>query len=217
MPLCDILTPYSASWVGWLMLSVFLMLVWITIVNPRWITDSLAIMFARVERRYTRTASSRVAEIVSGLFAVCTLAFALYLALYNDRSFKMGTYWAIVGIIVAIGIAKIAIMFGLNGIFRFYKPFKLVVGHYLNIWKMTCFFLYIVSLAALQGLSVKVTIVLYGVVMALFLLAVTVSAFRTLCFKPISVLYITIYLLTLEVLPLAALYRLTEEVIAYYE
>ncbi len=199
------------------MLSVLLMLVWVTVANPRWMADGLATMFARVERRYSRTASGRMTEIVSGLFAVCALAFALYLLLYDGRDFKMGTYWAIVGIIVAFGIAKIAVMFGLNGIFRFYKPFELIAGHYLNIWKMTCFFLYIVSLAALQGLPAQITIVLYGTVMVFFLLAVTVSAFRTLCFKPVSVLYIIIYLLTLEALPLAALYRLTEEVIAYYE
>ncbi len=209
-----IISPLSAAWCGWTMLFLFLCAILSEYLQPGIISQSGSSLIVRTERTYKDAPTNLLGQTLVTIFRIGTLAMALCFCFYPLGTFGFATYAAVCGLIIAVLLVKMVCNIILDYTFMLSRRFAAVYEHYANISTIAVCILYPALLVVLRIDNPVVGQWLLGIVTALFVIMWTYRAIRTFIISPISILYLTLYICTLELLPLAMLLYLSQKTIS---
>lgn len=177
------------------------------------VVQAFATMFSKAERLYGEVQQNIVEELIINIFRIGTLAMALYLYAYRTGEFRFTTYLLIAALVLGVDMLKLVLSVWINYTFRISKRFAQISAHYNNLWTVICCGIYtavVVLLNVDNRMAVQWT--LFGLTVAAIVL-IAIKWIRIFCTNIRSLLYILLYILTLEVLPLLLMIAGTDYIV----
>ncbi len=197
-------TPLSEAWPTWLMLGLLLCLVLSEVLQPDSFSSVFRSTFTRLERVYGDRARNFYGVLLLNTFRIGTVAMALYVFTYSHAPFSLLTYGSIILLIIAIILVKMLVSGLVSYTFELGRTTALFLPQYDNLWTILCLLLYPVTLLCINLESAVLLWVAIGIV-ALFVALMLYKIMQYFYAGPKSLLYLMIYVVTLELLPLGAI------------
>ena len=198
-------TPISAPWVAWVMLFLLLCGVLAEMVQRGLLVQAFTTIFSKVERSYGDVQQNLMEELIVNIFRIGTFAMALYLYAYRAGDFRFTTYMLVVAWVLGIDVIKLAASTLVNYTFRISKRFTLISTHYNNLWTVICCGFYVALLFLINIDNAKVTKWLLFALAVAAIVLILIKWIRIFYTDLRSLLYIALYILTLEILPMLVL------------
>lgn len=198
-----IASPVSAPWIPWVLLLLLVLLIVNLVMDGANILN-LRKLFTMPERAYSENTNRVLTSITLSLFRVGTLALAVYVCCWKGQSMHMATYLIIVGIIYAIIIVRELVIWLLYVIFRFAPKREVVSKRYAQFATLTAMMMF-VTLLVETNLSTPATPYILMGLAGLFLVCVLQMLVRVYTCKLLSIAYIAMFFVVLELLPLVLL------------
>lgn len=212
--IAHIMSPLSAPWCGWTMLALMICAVLAEFFQPGVITQAHVSLIARTDRNYKESPMNFLGQTFIYLFRVGTMGMALTLCLYTGENCSFAGFCAVCGIAVVVLLIKMLCNLLLDFTFSISRRAEMPYEHYANIATIAITVLYLTLLALMRYGNTVAAKWVFGSVSLLFILMWTYRSWRLFVESPQSILNLLIYIGTLEVLPLAGLYYLSEKTIA---
>ena len=203
---------YSAPWVAWVLFALLFLL----IINPSPqvnILVGLRSVFSQSERVYASHAREWGSEICSHLFRMGTVAVAVLLLAGPIYHLAFASFAKVLGVVVAVYSIQRLLMNGVGKVFISQKNLDAALEQYNSICTMICVCLYPVLVVTLNFPGSKSAFVLCGSILALFLVLVLWKSIRLFYVKFLSILYILLYIICLEVIPIAMIFALAKQLL----
>lgn len=166
----------------------------------------LAAAFAsKAGRTYNDTATDSVAALLAYIFRLGVLAMTAMTLLCQNGPFHFTLYLQLLlALLLADGLRLLCNVL-INYTFDIDHQPALAYRHYANLMLMTAMLLYPITLAVIHwGISLAAWIML-AITAALFLIAFMIRLVRMYVQRPYRFAYVLIYILTIEVMPYAAI------------
>lgn len=199
-------TPYSEPWTAWVLLLLLIVAVMIFVRRPELFKGMFTSLFSKSERTYNDASLDRQTNVLMSMFRVGTLALTVYLCLFQEGKFSLLIYLAICGCILLFSGLKWLMVMLTSYVFFLQVRLDVTRNNYNSIWLLITLLMYPLTIIMVDFGFTTTCRVLMWVLLGLYILLAILKTCRMFLTSPMSVLYITIYILTLEVLPLAALY-----------
>ena len=209
-----ILSPMSAPWCGWTMLVLMLMAVASEWLQPGSITQAYTSVKVHQERTYKDAPTNIMAQTMLTLFRIGTIGMAICLCLPFEGNFSFLAFMAICTLVFVVLLVKMISNVLIDYTFSITRRFGEVYEHYSNLLTLVTVVLYPILLLFMRIDSISVArwllLTFAGVFLVLWLLRCVQQYIRT--FR--AFLYVLVYILTLEILPMASLIVISEKTIS---
>ena len=169
------------------------------------LVQAFTTIFSKVERSYGDVQQNLMEELIVNIFRIGTFAMALYLYAYRAGDFRFTTYMLVVAWVLGIDVIKLAASTLVNYTFRISKRFTLISTHYNNLWTVICCGFYVALLFLINIDNAKVTKWLLFALAVAAIVLILIKWIRIFYTDLRSLLYIALYILTLEILPMLVL------------
>ena len=209
-----IVSPVTAPWCGWTMLVLLILAVLSEWIQPGVISKAVASLTIHPERAYKDAPTQTVAQLFITVFRLGTLAMALCLCFPPESGFSFAAYMAVAGIILAVALVKMALDLWVDYTFRITRQYGEIYEHYSNLVTLVCVVVYVLLLIFLRIDSPPAMRWALGAVAACFLLLWFYRSARLFVRSPIAILYILLYMTTMELLPMASIAILSAKTIS---
>ena len=203
----------TAPWCGWTMLVLLLCAVLAEWLQPGVITQSPAGLLARTERTYKNAPTNFMAQILITLFRLGTPSIALCLCFCPADKAPFAAFWVVCGLLFGVLMLKMVCGVLLNYTFSLSRRFGNAYEAYGDIATLGATILYPVVLVLLRIADPVVSQWTVGIMAVLFLCAWSYRTLRTYLVSLPALLYLAIYIATLEVLPMVAFVYLSAKLI----
>ena len=210
-----IISPLSAGWCGWTLFALFLCAVLSEFIQPGVITQAHAILFAHTDRMYKEAPANTVGQLTLTIFRIGTLALAVYISFFTTGVFRFAGFAAISGLILVLILVKMLINKLLDYTFALSRQFMPMYEQYANMSTVASYILYPCLLVILRIGKPEWALWVLVAVSVLFLIMCSYRMARTYIRSLAAILYIALYICTLEVLPLGLLFYLSSKIILY--
>ncbi len=197
-------TPISEAWPTWLMLVLLLSLILLEVLQPNLIRSAFRATFTKMERMYGDQSMDIMSTLTLNIFRIGTLAMALYAFTYRNAPFSFLTYVYI--ILIICGVLAIKALFGwlVSYVFEFQRTTALYVPQYNNLWTLFCMVLYPITLLYINASELEFLVWLPITAIIVFAALLLFKQLQYFYAGPASLLYLLIYTVTLELLPIGA-------------
>lgn len=209
-----ILSPMSAPWCGWTMLALLLCAVLGEVLQPGVISQAASSLFSRNERTYRDAPVNFPGQVMMTLFRIGTIGMGLYLCLYTDGEYGFGEYAALCGVILAVLVGKMLCNGILDYTFQISRRFSPAYEQYGDIITIVSCILYPALLVAMRIGSSTVNGWILGSVAVVFLLLWLFRMARNYIQSPMAIVYVALYICTLEVIPYGLIFFLGSKTIS---
>ena len=209
-----ILSPMSAPWCGWTMLALLLCAVLGEVLQPGVISQAASSLFSRTERTYRDAPVNFPGQLMMTLFRIGTIGMGLYLCLYTDGNCGFGEYAALCGVILAVLVGKMLCNGILDYTFQISRRFAPAYEQYGDIITIVSCILYPALLVAMRIGSSTVNGWILGSVAVVFLLLWISRMARNYIQSPMAIVYVALYICTLEVIPFGLIFFLGSKTIS---
>lgn len=197
-----ILSPSSASWVTW----VLLFLLSIVVLNRSVLLSISTVwhsLLSYSDRMYTTgRAQSVLNTFLSVVFRWGVMALSIYVLCYESGDFMIITYVKLLG---GVGVMLLVqwLISKLVG-YTFLAPVQResISEQRTIIYNAACVILLFCLMLMIHTSSIGLRVILVGVYVILLMGMILFRAVQLFCQKPWKVLYILLYIITLELLPL---------------
>ena len=212
--LTHILSPYSAAWSGWVMMALFGLAVFSEYMQPGVITQAHTSIFAQTDRTYKDAPVNFFGQLLIAFFRIGTLAMGICMCMETDAPFTFSAFATIGGLTIAILLVKMLCNTLLDYTFMISRRFIPAYGQYGDIATvMTCIlFPCLLVLQYLGNPNVCRWTVGIATIVFVFLWAIRMVRNYVRCAR--AIVYVGLYITTLEVLPLGILYYLSSKTIS---
>lgn len=203
----------SAPWIAWIMLALVGCAVFAEAAQPGVITQAHSSFFARSERTYHDSPMNFMGQLLITLFRLGTVAMMLFLCICPAAHAPFAAFSAVLGIIFAIVVLKMLSNLLLDYVFRLTRRFGTIYVPYGDLVTIISLLLYPLILILLRFGNPVAAQWVTGIVALVFLVLCIYRGVRTYLVSPMALVYLFIYIATLEVLPLAGMVYLSGKII----
>ena len=173
--------------------------------QPGVITQVPTVLFAKTERTYKDSPDNVLGQLFITLFRFGVLAMLLLLCFYSGEKFHFLSFLMLMGMVLAVILVKMLCNALLDYTFQFTRHYAAPYEQYGAIATMSSLVLYPLLLVLLRTSSALAARWTLGIVAAVFFGLIFFRWCRTFLHSAASLIYIIIYILTMEVVPSAAL------------
>ena len=205
-------SPISESWVYWILLLFFVLVA----VN-RSVRDSVVVAlrnsFSHSERVYGGQSQNILAISTAWIFRVGVLAMAIYVLSYTSEQFTFMAYTKILGVVALIEVIRHILLLGVGWVFLSNNQLANGIGQLEIVRNVVCVLLLPVLLLLIRLNYPMLHFILLGIIGLAF--TVLVIAKSTLLFykNRLSIFYILLYFIYLEIIPVAGMVLLTKHIL----
>lgn len=191
---------YANSWVAWVMFALLVM----AICNPlsRLVGVTWRGVFTHSERAYTVHVRNWMSEIVLRVFRLGVVALAMLVVVKSASVCQLGTYAKGLAIVAVVYIVQTILLYGVGSVFLSSKRMEAALEQYSLIRTLACIWLYPILLLLINISVPLLPQVLCGIVGGVYIVVLIGKSFQLFYTRPLSVVYILLYVLCLEILPL---------------
>lgn len=204
----------SESWAAWTLLSLLLLLCWAIQRQPTLLRVAWQTTMAKTERSYSDAAMDALALVMVLLFRLGTVAFALDILFFESGKFLFSDYLWTLLILLGTELVKVIVAWIVNFTYRLSLSFGMSYVHYTNLWLLTCVPLWCFCCISVYCGSPVLTEVLMSVAVCLLAISLIVKGVRSYMTRLTSLLYVLMYVMTVEVVPLVIAAMLVKWVVA---
>lgn len=202
---------YSQTWVFWVMFT--LLAVAMLSLIPQAAASTLQAVFSRAERTYSVRNREWMSELTLRLFRVGVLAMALLIWIQPQGEASLLNYAKALGILVAVYAVQTLLIYAVGAVFISSKRMDVAMEQYSAIRTLLCVGLYPILLL-LTNLSLpSLPVIAYGIIFGLYIVALIAKGIQLFYAHILSILYILLYIVCLEVLPLLVSVAVAERII----
>lgn len=204
--IAHIATVYSDAWCTWVLFAMVIAFALSELFQPGVVSDSAAIVFARSERSYKQTPDNFPGQLFASLFRLGMPALALLMAV-SDRFPISGIamYGIMFGLLIAMRLINLLGCWLVDYTFEL-RAFRTgIISLYANIATLVSLVLFPTVLILLRIGNLGSTRWVLGLCAAFYVSLIMYRLARVYLTSVKAAVYILIYVLTLEVLPLGAL------------
>lgn len=192
------------------MLGLLLCAVLSEALQPGVITQAATSYMARAERTYKAAPNNFFGQLLITLFRIGTWSMALFLCFYTEGNASGWSFAALCGLVLAMLMLKMLCNVLLDYTFQLSRHYPPVYEHYSNLLTLTMLVVYPSLLFLLRLDDVTTSRWTLGIILAVFCLVWLLRCLRVFLSSPMAIVYIILYFLTVEVLPLAGLIYLAQ-------
>lgn len=215
MPFVDrISSPMSESWTAWILLLLLLLIGWAIQRQPTLIRVAWKTTVSKSERSYSDAALDALALVMVSLFRLGTVALAFDVLFFNGVAFVFTDYLWTLLILLGAETIKAMMAWFVNFTFHLPMPFGMSYIHYTNLWLLTCIPLWCFCCVCVYWASPLLTNVLMSVAAGILLLSLVWKGIRSYMNQLTSLLYVLLYVLTVEVVPMLAVALIVKYIVA---
>lgn len=181
--------------------------------QPAVIRQGFVSLFSKVERSYNDSPMNYIGQALLFVFRAGIVGMAIYLFTYNSQlamhanssEFLFSRYMTIMGAVAAMEVVKYLVSLLLNYTFQLSRQFATLFAHYTYVSTSICCVLYPLLLLIIYFGSQALTTIGLCVMMSVCWLVLFIKWIRVFFTSIPSVIYVLLYILTIEVLPLLTL------------
>ena len=200
-----IISPVNAPWCSWTMFGLMLCAILSEVLQPGVLTQVATILFSRTERTYKAAPDNILGQLFITLFRIGVPALLLTMAFYTGGDFLFISFALVFGVIFAIVLVKMGCNILLDYTFQFSRHYSSAYEQYGAIVTLTCVLLYPLLLLVIYLGSAIIARWISGIGILVFFGLILFRWCRTYLHSFTSLGYIVLYILTLEVVPMATL------------
>lgn len=182
--------------------------------QPGVVSQAHLSLVVRNDRLYKEAPANFMGQFLVSLFRIGTLALALCLCWAPENQFSFGAFGVISGLIIAVCLVKMLCNTIVDYTFTLSRRFGAPYEHYGNLFTLVALVLYPVLLLLLRFASPLAARWCLGIIMSIFLLLWIYRTMRTYITTPVAMLYVLVYICTLEILPFVGLAYLSAKTIS---
>lgn len=209
-----IVSPVSAPWCGWTLLVLLLCAILGEYMQPGIITQAYTTLTAHSDRTYKEAPVNLQGQILVGLFRIGTIALAVSLCIATGSTFTFSMFAIVCGWVVAILLVKLLVNTILDYTFMFSHRFPQAYSQHRDIATLTSCILYPGVLLVLRIDNLTVNWWVFGITAGLFILMCAYRMALHFIQSLTALVYVVVYICTVEILPIGALLYLSSITIA---
>ena len=203
----------QSPWLMWLLMALLVSIAWAYYRQPAWIRSVTNVIGGKIERSYADTRLDYITLLLLIGFVLGTFATAAYV-LFAAAPFDVAKWGIAVGLTAVFMILKAVGLMWIEWTFNFAKRLAVSYTQYLQGYVLMSVALFVWTLLWLQFRSSQALMIALGIILALFMVLWFVKGMK-LIHKPVSVLYILIFIVAGEFLPIVALGWTVSRVLEY--
>lgn len=195
------------------MLALILMLVAMNAIRKGLIVDSFRMAISGIDRNtFSQTETKPLVRITGGIVRLGIAGMALYMVTCVNGLWHITHYVLMMLLIAGLHIFKTFTAFWMNWLFQWVNRYDLIMDHLTALWTAVAVLLLPINLVYLYfpGLP-YLQWVLLGVI-GVSLIAFCIKLLQLRMSSPIGIVFILIYLLTTEILPLWGVFSLAQHI-----
>ena len=196
-----ILTSQNAPWCAWMMLLLLLCGILGEWFQPGVISQAHTALVVRNDRIYKEAPVNFMGQLLISLFRIGTLAMALWLCLTPESHYSFAAFWAVSGMMLVLLVVKMLCNWLLDFTFMLTRRFGAPYEHYGNLFTLMALVLYPTLLVLLRFSSPVATRWIVGIIALVCILVWIYRMIRTYITSPMAMVYLLLYICTLEILP----------------
>lgn len=198
-----IISPVNAPWCSWTMFGLMLCAILGEVLQPGVLTQVPTILFSRTERTYKAAPDNILGQLFITLFRIGVPALLLLMSFYAGEEFRFMSFALLCGILLAIIFIKMGCNLLIDYTFQLSRHYASAYEQYGAIATLTCVLLYPGLLFVVYLGSTGVARWTCGIGILVFLGLIMFRWCRTYLHSFASLIYIALYILTLEIIPMA--------------
>lgn len=203
---------YSATWVAWLL---FILLI-LQVINQSTQNNLVVVLrnvFSRSERFYTNQTRNWMNEIVSTIFSIGVLGLGVYILVNQSVVIRFLTYLQVLGIVSLVYFLQLLLVHGVGYVFLSPKKKANTIEQYRGIRTIVPLLLYPILLLAINCHNMMVINVLCMLIALIFVGLLLAKSWVLFSQNMRSILYMLLYIVYLEVMPLAIIVFWVQKVV----
>lgn len=212
--IAHIISPASAVWCSWLMLALLICGILSELFQPGVVSQAKSSLSVQTERVYKESPSNFMGQLMISLFRIGVLSMAFYLCCDATGSFSFTGFWVIFGLVLVLHVVKMLMSGSVDFTFRLTRRFGNAYEHYGNILTLVTAVTYPVLLVLMRYGALSVNRWVLGSLGVVFLLLWSFRTFRQFVTTPRAILYVLMYICTVELLPWVMLYIFSNQLIS---
>lgn len=173
--------------------------------QPGVLTQSAASLFAKTNRTYKDSPVTFMGQLLVTLFRVGTIAMALCLCFCSATYAPFSAFGVACGWVLAALLLKMVCAWLLNYTFSLDRRFGAVYEPYGDLFTVGCLALYPAVLILLHFGTPRIACWVFGIWVALLIGIWLIRCLRVYLVKPMALVYLLLYIMTMEILPMAGL------------
>jgi len=163
----------------------------------------------RNDRMYKESPTNFMGQFFITLFRLGIITLALCLCGATDGRLPFSAFWAVFGMTIVLFVIKMVCNNLLDYTFMLTRRFGAPYEHYGNLFTLISLTLFPALLILFRVNSPEAAQWVSGIIAGIFILVWIYRMFRTYVISPMAVIYLLIYIFTLEILPFAGLVYLS--------
>lgn len=204
----------SEPWTAWILLLLLALAGLANVLQPGVVVSGFSTIVTKPERQYTDIQRTVLGQICLHLFQIGTLAMAYYLFCYRSGDFTILRYGVILLLVALVYGLKVLVMLLVGYTFQLQKRCASIMVHYGNLLCVFCCALYpLLLLMYSGGTTMWLQVLDVGIVTA-YVLLVVFKYCRAYLQSPMALVYILLFVLTVDVLPILGVYYGTEYILS---
>lgn len=203
---------YANPWMGWVLFGLLVLVV----VNPSPqmnILVQLRGVFSHAERVYASHNREWGSEICSHVFRLGVVAVAVFLLVSPVMCDSILSFTKVFGVVIGVYALQRIILHAVGRIFVSQKKMDVAMEQYNGICTMVCLCLYPLLILSLNTTLSNLAQILCVGIFVMFIVFLFWKSIRLFYVKIICVLYILLYIICLEIMPLVVVLSLAKIVV----
>ena len=198
-----ILSPDSASWVMWVLFGLLLLALCVGFLG----SDIAALarsLFSKSDRMYVdRNTQGILQTIIVQSFRIGVIALVGYLWIYNANDFAIVNYLLVVGIVASLLLVQWLLLKGIGNVFLPQKQLAIAMEQRSVVCNAMAMLLWPIALVMIY-IGKEASTVLCGIAGGVYVVLICVKYMQLFYQNVLSIGYMLLYVISLEVLPLCA-------------
>ena len=196
-----ILSPDSASWVMWVLFGLLLLALCVGFLG----SDIAALarsLFSKSDRMYVdRNTQGILQTIIVLSFRIGVIALVGYLWIYNANDFAIVNYLLVVGIVASLLLVQWLLLKGIGNVFLPQKQLAIAMEQRSVVCNAMAMLLWPIALVMIY-IGKEASTVLCGIAGGVYVVLICVKYMQLFYQNVLSIGYMLLYVISLEVLPL---------------
>lgn len=185
------------------MFTLLLMLALAIAHQPGLLKAGFHAVFSRLDRTYADSARDLYTNVLLLFFRLGTLALALQAIFFHGGEFSVLFFLMVVAGLGGLELIKWLSIRALASVFMNVRALEAPMAFYANLQLMASMLVYPITLVLIDYDCPTLALVLLALVYITYLVLLIIRMVRMFLSKPIVVFYIALYIVTLEVIPIA--------------
>lgn len=207
---------YANGWTGWVLLALLLLLL-LNRSARMGVMGSVRSVFSQSERVYASQSRAWGSELCEYVFRLGVVSMAVWVLAIGDERLAMGNgamgYVKVFGWVLGVYVVQRLLMRGVGYVFVGSKQLDAAMEQYNGICRMVCVCLYPIVLLLTNVQVGYLAQILCGGVVLLYMVCVWWKSVRLFYANVLSLLYILIYIVFLEIMPMVLIFTVAKNIL----